>query len=172
MIRDNMKLIRYILFLSFVCFFISRAYTQNITCPKDGRPDCSRAVAFFLAFQAAIDKDDRNAVSEMMEYPFLTSINHKKMHISSPSKLMQHFDEIFDKEVRCEIKGSTDEDVWGNWQGFTIKTGAIWFDDRIPSGEKIDPKSPDFWTKYPFKVVTVNNDSSYHPCLDSEKVGK
>jgi len=107
----------------------------------------------------------------MMEYPFLTSINHRKVHISTPKKFLLHFDEIFDKGVRCEIAGASDEDVWGNWQGFTIKGGAIWFDDIIPPGEKIDIKSPDYWAKYSFKVITVNNDS-YYPCHESGKAQK
>lgn len=171
MIRDSSKLLRCIVLISVVFFSATQAHTQETSCPKDGRPDCPRAVAFFNNLRAALVRNDRKAVAEMMEYPFLTSLNHKRVRISTPARLLQHFDEIFDKGVRCEIEGAIDEDVWGNWQGFTIKTGAIWFDDRIPPGEKIDPKSPAFWTKYSFKVVTVNNDS-YHPCLDSGKAGK
>jgi hypothetical protein len=107
----------------------------------------------------------------MMEYPFLTSINHKSVHISTRTKLLQHFDEVFDKGVRCEIARSSDEEVWGNSHGFTIRDGAIWFDDLFPPGEKIDSKSPDFWVKGTFKVITVNNDS-YYPCLVPRKAGK
>ena len=171
MIRESTKLIRYFVLLLAASLSAASAHPQDTHCPKEGRPDCPRAVAFFHNFRAAIVRNDRRAVAEMMEYPFLTSINHKRVHISSPARLMQHFDEIFDKGVSCEIEGAIDEDVWGNWQGFTIKAGAIWFDDRIPPGEKVDPKSPDFWTKYSFKVVTVNNDS-YYPCLDSGKARK
>ena len=171
MIRDNTKLLRCTLLLSIVFIFAARASTQDTSCPKDGRPDCLRAVAFFHTLQTAIIKDDRKAVAEMMEYPFLTFINHKKVHILTPVRLLQHFDEIFNKQVRCEIKGATDENVWGNWQGFTIKGGAIWFDDLVPPGEKIDPKSPDFWVKGSFKVITVNNDSFYS-CFETGMTGK
>jgi hypothetical protein len=118
-----------------------------------------------------LDRNDRKAVAEMMEYPFLTSINHKKVYISTQTKFLQHFDEIFDKRVRCEITGASDEDVWGNSHGFTIKDGAIWFDDLIPPEENLDLKSPDFWTKGSFKVMTVNNDTDY-PCLQPGKEGK
>jgi hypothetical protein len=146
------------------------AHPQDSSCPKDGRPDCPRAVAFFQNFRAALAKNDREGVAEMMEYPFLTSINHKKVRISTPTKLLLHFDEIFDKGVRCEIAGAADQDVWGNSNGFTVKDGAIWFDDLISPKEKIDPNSPDFWTKGSFRVITVNNDS-YYPCLESGKAG-
>jgi hypothetical protein len=106
----------------------------------------------------------------MMEYPFSTSINHKKARISTPAKLLLHFDEVFDKGLRCEITGASGQDVWGNSNGFTIKHGAIWFDDLISPKEKIDPNSSDFWSKGSFKVITVNNDS-YYPCLESGKAG-
>jgi hypothetical protein len=107
----------------------------------------------------------------MMRYPFLTSVNHKKVRISTPAKLLGHFDEVFDKGVRCQIANSTDGDVWGNSHGFTIKDGAIWFDDLIPPREMVDPKAPDYWTRGTFKVITVNNESDY-PCLNSEKKAK
>ncbi len=106
-----------------------------------------------------------------MEYPFLTVINHRKVHISSRAELLRHYDEIFDKGVRCEIAGATDEDVMGNSYGFWVMDGAIWFDDLSPPGENDDPKSPDFWTKGTFKVITVNSDS-YYPCLEPEKTKK
>lgn len=104
----------------------------------------------------------------MMEYPFLTSIEHKKVHILTRSRFLRHFDEIFDPGVRCEVLKATDDDVWGNSHGFTIKEGAIWFDDLLPPGDKTDPGSSDFWEKGTFKVLTVNNDS-YYPCLKPGK---
>lgn len=106
-----------------------------------------------------------------MEYPFLTSLNHKKVRLSNPAGLLKHFDEIFDKGVRCEIAGAKDEDIWGNWRGFTIGDGATWFDGLIATTEKANSKSPDFWTKGTFKVITVNNDA-YYPCLKSVKSQK
>jgi hypothetical protein len=130
------------------------------------RPDYPRAVAFFHDLRAALARDDREAIADMMEYPFLTSVGHKKVHISTRAKFLQHFNEVFDNGVRCEIARATDADVWGNWQGFTIDDGAIWFDDILPRGEKIDPKSPEYWTRGKFQVITVNNDS-YYPCSKS-----
>ena len=61
--------------------------------------------------------------------------------------------------------GATEEDVWGKYSGFTINHGAIWFDGIIPHGEHPDPSAPDYWTKYPFKVIAINN-NAYYPCAD------
>jgi hypothetical protein len=171
MMRHSAKHLRLWVVLAIALLSGWSAYSQDALCPKDGRPDCPRAVAFFRQFQAALARNDRKTMAEMMEYPFLTSINKRKAHISTRTKFLQHFDEIFDKGVRCEILGATDRDVWGKYDGFTIGDGAIWFDDPIPAGENVDPKSPDFWSKGTFKVRTVNNDS-YYPCLNSGKTAK
>jgi hypothetical protein len=61
----------------------------------------------------------------------------------------------------CSILNATEKDVWGNWQGFTVGQGAVWFDGIIPQSEHPDTKAPDYWTKYPFKIKTINNDAQY-----------
>ena len=38
------------------------------------------------------------------------------------------------------------------------------FDGIIPRGEKADTSAPDFWTKYPFKLKTVNNGNPMSLC--------
>jgi hypothetical protein len=171
MIGASTKSLRCFVLLSVVLLAAAEAHPQNAPCAKGSRSDCPRAVVFFHNLRAALIGNDRKAVAKMMEYPFLTSINHKKVHISTPTKFLQHFDEVFDKGVRCEIAGASDEDVWGNSRGFTIKLGAIWFDDLIPPGEEVDSKSPDFWVEGSFKVITVNNDTDY-PCPVSGKAGE
>jgi hypothetical protein len=99
----------------------------------------------------------------LVTYPVLTSINHKRLRIRNQQQLLAHFDDIFDGGVRCSILNATEKDVWGNWQGFTVGGGAVWFDGIIPRGERRDTNAPDYWTKYPFKIKTINNDAQY-PC--------
>lgn len=93
----------------------------------------------------------------MVHYPLLTTLSHHKVYIRSHNELLSHFDEVFDDGVRGAISKATDRDVRGNWRGFTIDSGAIWFDAIIPHGEKADPKETDYWTKHPFKIITINN---------------
>jgi hypothetical protein len=99
----------------------------------------------------------------LVTYPVLTSINHKRLRIRNQQQLLAHFDDIFDGGVRCSILNATEKDVWGNWQGFTVGGGAVWFDGIIPRGERRDTNAPDYWTKYPFEIKTINNDAQY-PC--------
>jgi hypothetical protein len=127
------------------------------------RPDCPGAIAFFHRVQSALQSNDRRTIADVVNYPVLTSVNHKRVRIRSQQQLLAHFDDIFDAGVRCSILNATEKDVWGNWQGFTVGGGAVWFDGIIPQGEHPDTKAPDYWTKYPFKIKTINNDAEY-PC--------
>lgn len=133
---------------------------------SSSRPDCPRALAFFRELHSALETDNRRAIAGMIAYPLLTTAHHKAVRIRSERQFLAHFDEIFDGGVRCAILHATEKDVWGNWQGFTLDGGAVWFDGIIPATEQADPNAPDFWTKYPFKIKTVNNGAEY-PCNSS-----
>jgi len=142
------------------------AVAQEGNCTQiddSSRPDCPSAIAFFHRFQSALQSKDHQTIAAMVNYPVLTSINHKRVRIRNQQQLLAHFDDIFDAGVRCSILNATEKDVWGNWQGFTVGAGAVWFDGIIPQGERPDTKAPDYWTKYPFKIQTINNDAEY-PC--------
>jgi hypothetical protein len=130
------------------------------------RPDCPGALAFFRTFQSAFRKNDRQKLASLISYPVLTTLKHKEVRIRNPEQLLSHSDEIFDEGVRCAILNATEKDVWGNWRGFTIDRGAIWFDVIIPRSDRTDTNAPDYWTKFPFKIITINNDA-YYPCKTS-----
>jgi uncharacterized protein YecT (DUF1311 family) len=113
---------------------------------ESSRPDCPEAIAFFGIFQTTLRENDRKTVSSLISYPLLTRIRSEAAHIRTPAELLQHFDEIFDAGVRCAVLNATARDVWGNYRGFMIGHGAIWFEGMT---------SPD----RPIKVITVNNGS-------------
>jgi hypothetical protein len=163
-----MKLKSLILLAYFAVSVTLTAPAQQGVCAGDVRPDCLRAVDFFRRVQGELRNNDRAALAAQVEYPLLTRIDHRKTYIRTRKQFLTHFDQIVDKGVRCAILNSDDKDVWGNWQGYTVKTGDIWFDAVIPAGAPVDSKAPDFWTKYPFKIKTVNNESAL-PCESPEK---
>jgi hypothetical protein len=100
-------------------------------------------------------------VASLVSYPVLTNLRHKRTRVRNRTQLLAHFSEVFDDGVRCSILNATEKDVWGNWRGFTVGSGAVWFDGIIPPNEHPDINAPDYWTKYPFKIKTINNDA---PC--------
>jgi hypothetical protein len=156
--------LRIFLLASLVACSAGSAVAQAGNCTQTDsstRPDCPGALAFFHSLQSALQRKDRQAVASLVTYPVLTSLHHKRVRITKRTQLLAHFDEIFDKSVRCAILNATEKDVWGNWQGFTVDGGAVWFDGIIPQGDHPDVNATDFWTKYPFKIKTINNDGQY-----------
>jgi hypothetical protein len=137
-------------------------------CGPDSRPDCPQAVSFFVKFQDAFRKNDRNTVASLVEYPLRTTLHGKPTFIRKASDLLAHYDEVFDSEVRCAVLNATQSSVSGNSHGFRIGLGEVWFEGIIPKNEKPDPKSPDFWTKYPFKILTVNNGNPMSVCKKAQ----
>jgi len=126
------------------------------------RPDCPGAIKFFTRAQKALRAADRQTVAALVKYPLLTTLNRKRTHIRTRKELLGHFDEVFDRDIRCAILGATEKDVGGNWRGFAIGDGAIWFDAIVSAGSTEDINAPGYWAKYPFKIITVNNGDNHH----------
>lgn len=142
------------LILSAMILISSSAVTgQTGNCVQNdaARPDCPDAILFFQHVQTALRNNDRKTLASLISYPVLTSLNHKKVRIRSSRELLSHFDEIFDGGERCAILNATDADVWGNWQGFMIGRGAIWFDAVGPKIEETEERQ--------FRIITINNGS-------------
>jgi hypothetical protein len=78
------------------------------------------------------------------------------MWIATRQSFLAHYDEIVNPAERCAITAAKDSNIWGNWQGYTIGSGVVWWgkeaskDDQKP-GQEID------WTGIPFKVKTFKN---------------
>jgi hypothetical protein len=128
----------------------------NCTHPDPAtRPDCPGAIAFLAKFQDALKSNNREAVASLVNYPLLVPDEAGK-RIRSRVQLLASFDRIFTPPIRNAILKGTPDDVWGNYRGFMIGSGVIWFDSIVPSNAHPNPSAPDYWTKYPFKVITVN----------------
>jgi hypothetical protein len=120
-------------------------------------PDCPDAIAFLAKFQDALKSNNHEAVALLVNYPLLVTGAAGRTHVRSRAQLLASFDGIFTAAVRSAILKATPDDVWGNYQGFMIGDGVIWFDGILPRNQAGRPFAPD--TKYPFKVITVNRAS-------------
>src|SRR5271169_1614546 len=83
--------------------------------------------------------------------------NGKATVFKTKVELLARYDTVFTPGVRCAIKSATPADVWGNWRGFTIGAGAIWWDRIIPNSAPSVQTSD--LAKYPFGVFSVNHSS-------------
>jgi hypothetical protein len=121
-------------------------------------PDCDQAKAFFTKFQKAIDSNERQEVAGMVRYPLHSYLHGKATVIKTKADLLARYDTVFSSGARCAITTATLDDVWGNWRGFTISAGAIWWDRIIPnSATKNGAIQPTDLDKYPFGVFGVNH---------------
>jgi hypothetical protein len=91
----------------------------------------------------------------MVRYPLHSYQNGKVTVIKTKSALLASYDTVFSPGARCAITTAMLDDVWGNWRGFTISTGAIWWYRIIPnSAASVQPSD---LSKYPFGVYGVNH---------------
>jgi hypothetical protein len=111
---------------------------------KESRPDYPQALDFFLRLKDAIKSGGRDTVSSFVRYPLRTHLNGKDTSIPSKAALLQDYDGIFDAYVRSAILSANEDDLWCNWQGFTILAGQIWWE------RSAEPDSE-------FVLITVNN---------------
>jgi hypothetical protein len=140
------------------------AYAQSEKAASEGncthpdaatRPECSGAIAFLAKFQDALKRHDREAVASLVNYPLLVTAGGK-IRIRSRAQLLASYQRVFTAPVRAAILKANADDVWGNSNGFMVGGGVIWFDAIIPRNEQPDLSAPDYWKKYPFKIITVN----------------
>lgn len=160
MVTSNVRTVGLSITLLAIFLSPSSAFPRDGNCTQkdnSSRPDCPRAIAFFGRVQSALKRDDRRSLASMVNYPLRANLKGHRVYILNRDELLSHFDELFDDGVRSAVLKATREDVWGNWQGFMIGHGAIWFDAIIPHGEEPDPKAADYWAKYLFKIITINN---------------
>lgn len=137
-----------------------------ITHDPSTRPDCPGAIAFFQKLQAAVNAGAENQLASMVGYPMHAMQNGKRIQLRTRQQFLNQYQKLFNPAVVCAIKNAKDSDVWGNYQGFMVGNGVIWWDAVIPASVK-NPQ-PDSG-KYPFKVISINNENVTAPGCTSEK---
>lgn len=130
------------------------------------RPDCPGAIGFFQQLQTAVRTGNKTALASMVSYPMRATHNGKRIQIRTRQQFLQMYPQLFNRAVVCAIKKAKDSDVWGNYQGFMIGNGVIWWDAVIPNPVK-NPQ-PDAG-KYPFKIISLNNESVRTPGCGNAK---
>jgi len=130
---------------------ISASAQTTVNICKNSRPDCSQAVAFFAKFQLALRQDRREAIASMARYPLRVRLNGKGTVLRNKKALLEKYQQVFDKAVRCSILRAKKSEIWDNWQGFTIAHGEVWWERSNAANSQ-------------FKLITINNDAYYPGC--------
>jgi hypothetical protein len=125
------------------------------------RGDYNRALAFLHEVQSALQRNDSTKLSHMVQYPMLADIGGKRVHIRNPQSFVANYPLIFTKPTRKTLLRCHDADMWWRDTGYTVGSGIIWFDGRMPAGQHFpDTTDPNFWKVGVFKIITVNGTSS------------
>ena len=124
----------------------------NCTGTKPSRPDCAAGISFLSELQDTLEQTDRDATASMVRYPLRVNSAGKTKLIKTKQELLKQYDNIFSPLTQCAITESRPEDVWGNYRGFMIGDGEVWWEASI---SKASSKS-----KPVFKIITINQESS------------
>jgi len=157
-VRSCVNRLRLQNYLGLICLAILLAHTTDLPAqekPQCALPDCDQAKAFFQKFQAAVNADQREEAAKLVRYPLRSYRNGKATVVQNTTQFLSEYDAIFDAPARCALKAASVDDVWGNWRGFTVGAGLIWWDRIIPDAAG-NPSVSDL-TKYPFGVFSVNH---------------
>jgi hypothetical protein len=112
-----------------------------------------------------VNGGDKNQLASMVRYPMHATVDGKRIQIRTRQQFLQKYSQLFNPAVICAIKSARDSDVWGNYQGFMIGAGVIWWEAVIPASEK-NPQ-PDSG-KYPFKIIAINGENVAPACTNAK----
>ncbi|MGH7786558.1 MAG: hypothetical protein ACRERC_06800 [Candidatus Binatia bacterium] len=96
----------------------------------------AEARSMFKALQDAVRSDDHEKVAELVEYPLRIDGSPTHKFISDRSQLLSEFARVFTKQVRRQVLEERFDDLFVNWRGVMVGSGAIWFSGIC------DPESP------------------------------
>jgi hypothetical protein len=156
---------------SAVCcaLLLSLSTRLSVAQTDGGRGDRDRAITFFHQVQAALKTNDSQVLSQMAQYPMLSSIHGKTVWIRNPEMFRSKYSLIFTQHTREVILGCRDTDVWVRPdEGYSVGRGIVWMDARMPRGQHFPSiDSADFWKAGTFKIITVNGAPEFEKGCDS-----
>jgi hypothetical protein len=87
---------------------------------------------FFNSFHDAIEKNDKQKVAAMIEYPVTVYSLGRRRIVKNDAAFIKDYDSIFDPKFREFIIKTKFDDLWSRDQGVATPGGEIWFGDVIP----------------------------------------
>jgi hypothetical protein len=91
-----------------------------------GIDDAEAVDKFFLELKKAVEKDERDKVILLVDYPINVLIKGRRTRLRNKAELLKNYDSIFNKNVKQALaKASAPSFV--NYQGVMIGDGEIWF---------------------------------------------
>jgi hypothetical protein len=93
-----------------------------------GIDDPKKFETFFADVQALVGADDKEKLAEYIQYPMHFFEGDKKdAPIKDSKAFIAAYDRIFTKEIKEMLKTQTLKDLFVNYKGISVGSGAIWF---------------------------------------------
>lgn len=124
-----MKKIIYIFLICISCISnISFALSEQEQCEFNGI-NYAQAKSFVVHIKAALDKNDKNKVADLISYPLRINKSPSKHYtITSKHTFMIQYPKLFPEKARKSIL--EDKGIFCNYQGAMLGGGAIWFNTK------------------------------------------
>ncbi|PZQ45285.1 MAG: hypothetical protein DI551_07850 [Micavibrio aeruginosavorus] len=92
-----------------------------------GIDDAQMVDEFLVEFQAALAKDDRDAVARMISYPLGIFVQGKLVRdYRSLAQVKEGYDDLFTDKVKAAVQRAKPESLFANDQGVMISDGEVW----------------------------------------------
>ena len=118
-----------------------------------GLDDEKEVNSFFLRFQDAVARHEKEQVAAMIDYPIKAiSASGKTLKIENQKKFVEKYDNIFDSLFTTTITKKKVNELWANYQGVATETGEIWL------GGVFKGKS----NMYVLKIIAINGMTGRH----------
>lgn len=93
-----------------------------------GIDDQNKFETFFADVQALVGADDKEKLANYIQYPMHFFEGGKKdAPIKDSKAFIAAYDRIFTKEIKETIKTTTLADLFVNYKGINLGSGAVWF---------------------------------------------
>lgn len=109
--------------------------------------DFDEAKLFFDCLKDATKRDDKTALSRLVQYPLRIHALDRASTIATPVAFRKAYPLIFNQRVKDAIEAQRFEDVFVSYRGIMIGNGEVWI-----SGIKERGRS-----KPTIKIISINN---------------
>ena len=108
--------------------------------------DFDEAKLFFDCLKDATKRDDKNALSRLVQYPLRIHALNGASSIATPAAFRKEYPSIFNQRVKNAIEAQRFEDVFVSYRGIMIGNGEIWISGITERGR----------SKPTIKIISIN----------------
>ncbi|MBA9893664.1 hypothetical protein D7091_18640 [Ralstonia pickettii] len=109
--------------------------------------DFDEAKLFFDCLKDATKRDDKTALSRLVQYPLRIHALDRASTIATPVAFRKQYPLIFNQRVKDAIEAQRFEDVFVSYRGIMIGNGEVWISGITERGR----------SKPTIKIISINN---------------